>query len=299
MIHAPKTLQYLITCNCHVHANDPYATIQVHAALGRAPHGAHREDLAVQRWVGAVAAAAAALSPAVCCGFRLLMQSLCRINCRPYMHSKGLAKRTQGLQKMAMLSLQLSRHVPQGITPAQTSKQVHGLFIHKAKLPAPWQLCFEGGCCLTRAVGHLAPSSCGAPLPRSSNCLLLPVCGGTAQMQGRHTAAHAGRQEERAGSGCAAPGSAAPPAAGRGPSPSWSRATQTAAGCLSRPSGAACVAPPSASPRARQAQTAGTPPPAGPAALTRRRHWHARQRAQAPARLRRVLAGRLPCRAAA
>ncbi len=44
--------------------------------LGRAPHGAHWENLAVQRGIGAVAAAAAAaaLYPAMCCGFRLHMQ---------------------------------------------------------------------------------------------------------------------------------------------------------------------------------------------------------------------------------
>ena len=126
----------------------------------------------MQRWVGAVAAAA--LFHAVCCGFRLLMQPLCRINCRPYLHSKGLAKRTQGSQKMAMLSLPLSRHVP-------LSRKALLLLRPASKYMAcsyTRQSCqhrgncggFEGGCCLTRAGGHLAPSSCGAPLPRSSHC---------------------------------------------------------------------------------------------------------------------------------
>lgn len=58
--------------------------------LGRAPHGAHWEDLAVQRWVGAVTAAAFALSPAVCCSLSLL-----NINCAasvdgdPYIAAKA------------------------------------------------------------------------------------------------------------------------------------------------------------------------------------------------------------------
>ena len=91
------------------HAGVPHARTSVYAALGRAPHGAHREDLAVQRRVGAVAtAAAAAFSNAVCRGLRLLKQSLCRISRRPHSQQRP-AYSSQGLQttKTTMLSLQL------------------------------------------------------------------------------------------------------------------------------------------------------------------------------------------------
>lgn len=64
----------------------------MNSALGRAPHGAHWEDLAVQRGVRAIAAAAAALASTVCCG--LSLQQLCRINVRPCIHIRGPTYRT-------------------------------------------------------------------------------------------------------------------------------------------------------------------------------------------------------------
>ena len=139
---------------------------------------------------------------------------------------------------------------------------------------------------------HAAPAP-GRPQAQQQNVARRTAClAGTRGL---------GREPSRAGGawGCAAPGCAARPVAGRGPSPALSQARQKAARRLRRSCGAACVLPPSALPRARRARSAAAPLPAGPAALTRRRRWHGRRRARPPGRLHHVLARQLPYRAAA